>query len=59
MPLFLCLCLMTMSGTLTDAVCLLLQGAGMALESLARQESGSVTGARAKDTVSIPRLSLQ
>lgn len=50
---------MRTSGTLTDAFHLLLQRAGMPLESLARQESGSVTGARAKDIVSIPGLSLQ
>lgn len=50
---------MTTSGTLTDAFCLLLQRAGMAPESLARQERGYVTGARAKDIISVLRLSLQ
>lgn len=59
LSLFLRLRLMTTSGTLTDVLRLLLQGAGKPLESLARQESGSVTGARAKDAVSVPRLSLQ
>lgn len=57
--LFLHLFLMTTSGTLTDAFCLLLQRAGMASESLARQERGYVTGARAKDIISVLRLSLQ
>lgn len=57
--LFLYLFLMTTSGTVTDALGLLFQRAGMASESLARQEREYVTGARAKDIISVLRVSLQ